>query len=70
MKILRFVTFLFLIYGISFYSVIGQTNNKEESDCTKFYNFIYGDTKDYGDSCCSDPGITCDNDNYIKDIHG
>jgi len=69
MRFENFILYLFLIYVTSFYMVTGQTVNEEKSDCTKYYNFKNGDTKDYGDSCCSDLGIRC-NDGYISVITG
>jgi len=69
MKILRFVASLSLINKPSFYLVTGQINynriNYEKSDCTKLYNFINRDSKDYANSCCSDFGIECDVEGYI-----
>jgi len=62
------VTSLFVIFEAFFYLVTGQTVNIEKSDCTKFSNFLYGDSRDYSNTCCSDPGIVCDNDGYIKAI--
>ena len=48
--------------------MIGQTiNEKEKSDCTKLNNFLNGDTKDYGISCCENDGIKCD-ERYITSI--
>jgi len=55
-----FLTFLFLMYGLSFYLVKGQ------SDCTLLYNYINGDSNDYSNDCCSDPGINCDNGYITK----
>ena len=69
MKFEYFILYLFLIYGAFFYLVAGQTVNEEKSDCTKLYNFMNGDNKDYGDSCCSDLGIKCNN-GYITVING
>jgi len=66
MKFRIFITFLFVIYEISFYLVRGQTTDKEKSDCTLLYNFLKGDTKDYGNNCCKDPEIQCFNDGYIQ----
>jgi len=61
MKIGNYKTSLFLIFKSFFYLVIGQTmNGKEKNDCTKLYNFLNGDTKDYGNSCCGNIGIDCD----------
>jgi len=59
------IFFLFSIREISFYLVRGQTNNKEKSDCTKLYNIINRDSKNYFNSCCEDDGIECDNEGYI-----
>jgi len=59
MKIRQFFTFLFLMYGPFLYLVKGQ------SDCTILYNYIKGDSIDYSNKCCSDPGINCDNEGYI-----
>jgi len=65
MKFALFVTFLFLVYEPFFYLVRGKTINKEKSDCTLFYNFVKGDSKDYADNCCEDSGIECDEEGYI-----
>jgi len=65
MKFEKFVKFLFIIYKLSYYLVIGQIIEKEKSDCTKLYNFLNGDSKDYSNSCCSTVKVTCDNENYI-----
>jgi len=59
-----FLAFLCLIC-ISFYLVKGQTTDK--TDCTKYYNFVYGDTKNYSNICC-EAGIKCDNNGYIKSL--
>jgi len=59
MKFKKFVAFL--IYETSCYLVIGLTN-----DCTKYYNYLKGDSNDYENkSCCSIPGIKCDEKGYI-----
>jgi len=59
------LSFLFLIYEITFSLVTGQAINGEKNDCTKFYNFIRGDDKVYSnDECCSESeitGIYCEN---------
>jgi len=39
----------------------------DKSDCTKLYNFINGDTKDYTNICCG-PSIRCDNGGYIQNL--
>jgi len=57
--------FLFLIYKLSFYLVIGQAIDKEKSDCTKLYNFLNGDSKDYSNSCCNKSDVDCDDEGYI-----
>jgi len=68
MKFGIFVTFLFIIFDTSFYTVIGQTTLK--SDCTILYNFINKDDKDYANDCCSgNQGIECFDDGYIKTIN-
>jgi len=61
MKFLKYIAYLYLIYGISFNLVAGQ------SDCTKLLNLLNGDTEDYGDSCCveGDVFIKCDDEGYI-----
>jgi len=68
----NFVIFLFLIFETSFYLVRGQTNNEEKSDCTKFYNFVHGNTLDYSNSCCLGTDnkyeISCDSDGFIQSI--
>jgi len=53
------------MYETPSYFVKGKTLNGEKSDCTIFYNFINGDSKDYADSCCEDNGIECDEEKYI-----
>jgi len=68
MKFGEFIAFIFSLYEISFHLVIGQTVNIEKSDCTKFYNFLNGDSHNYSNSCCSKSGIICDNEGYIKII--
>jgi len=40
----------------------------EKSDCTKLYNFLNGNVKNYANSCCTDTGIECDNEGYIISI--
>jgi len=58
----NFVAFLFFI----FYLATGQTIMENKSDCTKLFNIINGDSKDYANSCCSgDSNIKCDNEGYI-----
>jgi len=57
MNILKFLAFV--------YVVAGQKINNEKTDCTKIYNLVNGDSKNYANSCCSD-GIECDNEGYIK----
>jgi len=61
----KFLVLLFFICEFSFYLVRGQTNNQEKSDCTKIYNIVNGDSKNYYDNCCKDNGIKCDNEGYI-----
>jgi len=63
----NFITFLYLIYEISFNLVIGQAINNEKNDCTKLYNFLRGDSIDYSiESCCNNvPGVVCDDEGYI-----
>jgi len=71
MKFGNYVTSLFLIFKTFFYLVNGQTmNGKEKSDCTKLYNFLNGDTKDYANSCCKNIGIDCDKEEqtYITSL--
>ena len=67
MNFLSFKIYVFLIYETSLYLVKGQTMNAEKSDCTKLYDFLYGDTnKDYKDSCCTGfKEVTCDNEGFI-----
>jgi len=66
MKFGKFVVLLFLLYENSFYIVTGQTINEEKNDCTKFYNFINGDSLDYDiKSCCSLSEINCDYEGHI-----
>jgi len=60
----KFVAFLFFICETFFYLVAGQ-ENKEKSDCTKLYNFLNGDSKDYSNSCCDKSDIECDDEGYI-----
>jgi len=61
MKFRIFVALLFLIYETFFYFVIGQTiNNEIKSDCTKLYNFLNKDSKDYYRNCCNEYEVTCD----------
>jgi len=69
MKFGEVLAFLLFIYESSYYLVIAQTINKEKSDCTKLYNFLIGDSKDYSNSCCSTAIIECDKDNYITNIY-
>ncbi|KAL6611694.1 hypothetical protein U3516DRAFT_902593 [Neocallimastix sp. 'constans'] len=40
----------------------------EKSDCTKLYNFLNGNVKNYTNNCCTDTGIECDNEGYIISI--
>jgi len=71
MKFLKFVTSLFLIYELSFYLVRGQRINNEKGDCTKLFNFLNGDSKDYANNCCLDTQefiLSCDDEGYIKHI--
>jgi len=65
MKFGVFITFIFLIYEPSFYSVIGQTTEIEPSDCTKLLNFLKGDKKNYDKECCDSSKIECDEEGYI-----
>jgi len=68
MKFGNFVPLLFLIYETSFYLVMGQTINEEKNDCTKLYNFLYGDNKLYSmEDCCSKLRINC-YQGYITEI--
>jgi len=68
----NFVLFLFFIYKISFYLVLGQ--NVEKNDCTKYFNYVRGDNKIYTMSdCCNDSlnRTKCDaNNEYIYFIDG
>jgi len=67
MKFKFLVVVLFLIYEISFYLVKGQTI-EEKNDCTKYYNFIYKNHRDYSiEECCSSSEINCEN-GYIKSM--
>jgi len=69
MKFLIYAVSLFFICKTSFYMVIGQTVNGEINDCTKLYNYLYGDSKEYDkNSCCNESGIECDNEGYITNI--
>jgi len=71
MKLRKFVAFLFLVHGTSFYFVRGQTATNEKTDCTKYYNYLYEDDKDYNNTCCITDGyeyIKCDYENYITRI--
>jgi len=69
MKFENFKAFLFfLFYEISYNLVIGQTIGKK-SDCTKLYNFINGDSKNYSNNCCSESEIKCDNEGYITSFN-
>jgi len=70
MKFRNFVLFLFLIYETFFYLVTGKTN-EEKNDCTKFFNFMLKDNKDYSsEDCCLKQGIRihCE-DGYITIIN-
>jgi len=63
---LNFITILFLIYETSIYLVKGQTISKGKNDCTKLYNFIFGDSNVYDNGCCTqDARVVCDNEGYI-----
>jgi len=72
MKYRKFIVSLLLIYETTFYIVTGQTDIEEKNDCTKFNNFINGDSKYYdNDICCSESdliyGIECDYEgNFIS----
>ena len=70
MKFKNFVTFLFLLHGTSFCFVKGQTDSNEKTDCTKYYNYLNDDDKDYSTTCCSknDYRLKCDYENYITHI--
>jgi len=61
MKILKIIATLLLINEVTCILPGG-----EASDCTRYYNFIKGDSKYYNNDCCSDPNIVCDNEGYIK----
>jgi len=41
--------------------------NNKKSDCIILYNYLNGDTKDYGTNCClsDDMNIECDKEGYI-----
>jgi len=68
MDYLIFIASLLLIYESSVYLVFGQTI-KEKNDCTKFYNYLNGDSKEYDkNSCCTERKIDCDEDGYIKEM--
>jgi len=69
MKFKSFAAFLFLIFEISFHLVIGQTT-EEDSDCVKFYKFLFGSNNDFtNENCCNVSTVICDDDNkYIKSI--
>jgi len=67
MKFGNFKDFLLLIYETSFYFVVGQTvNNEEMNDCSKLHNFLYGNSKNNTDDCCSNDNIDCDYEKFIK----
>jgi len=69
MKFSGFFSLLFIIFEITFiYSVKGQIFNREKTDCTKLYNFIIGNNKDYGNSCCSGHNVECDAEGYITEL--
>jgi len=69
MKFRNFVKFLLLIYVTAFHFVIGQVNENEEIiinyDCTKYYNYIEGNSKKYDYTCCFEREINCDDNGYI-----
>jgi len=61
MKFGKFIPSLCLLCETYFYLVIGQTTNKELTDCGKLYKFY--DSYDRNDNtCCIFPGIKCDRD--------
>jgi len=75
---------LFLIYEMSFYLVLGQSETivhtetvkqsetvSVKTDCTKLNNFINGDSIDYSNNCCVNNDTTqilCDEENYITHL--
>jgi len=67
MKISTFVAFLFLIYETSFYLVQGIEikKGKNISDCTKLNKYLYGNSTNISNKCCSEKEIICDNEGYI-----
>jgi len=73
MKVLRSLLSLFLIHQPFFYLVTGKIVNEKmkETDCTKLYNFLNGDSEDYVNSCCSndDIDLKCDNEGYVTNIY-
>jgi len=63
---MNFRIFNILLFLISIQFVTGQKNNKEKNDCTKLYNYLKGDSKDYtSKSCCNDDGIDCDLEGHL-----
>jgi len=40
---------LFLIYKTHFHLVVGQTINNEQNDCTKLYNYLKGNSKNFNE---------------------
>jgi len=69
MKFESYISLLYIIIETFFYLVTGQIINEEKNDCTKYYNFIRGDEKDYLiDDCCSEHDVTCEN-GYITQIN-
>ena len=68
MKVLIFVASLFLVYETSFHLVLGQTI-EFINDCTKLFNFIYGDSREYGRSCCDSNAIECNKKGFITSFN-
>jgi len=63
MKFRIIVSFLFLVYELSFNFIKGQSTKEEDkNDCTKLLNFVKADNKSYNmTECCSEDGIRCQN---------
>jgi len=67
---MKFEIYVFLLLIYEAFFVKGQTINDEKNDCTKYYNFMLGNNKDYSaDDCCREYAIKC-KDGYITDITG
>jgi len=64
MKFLKFISSLFIIYETSISFVNGQTD-EQKTDCTKLLNYIYENSEDYSNNCCSSDGVMCDSDGNV-----